>query len=96
MRCKGNVEHIGEKRNVHKFLHGKPEAKTSLGRSRYRWDSIKKCTLKKDGLDQFVSERRPVVGTCEHGKEPSGSIRCWDFLTNFAFRKGLAPWSSVL
>jgi hypothetical protein len=40
-RCKGNVEYTGEKRNIHKFLLGKPEGKTSLGRFRYIWYNIK-------------------------------------------------------
>jgi hypothetical protein len=33
---------MGEKRNVHRFLVGKPEGKRPLGRPRHRWiDNIK-------------------------------------------------------
>jgi hypothetical protein len=33
---------MGEKRNVHRLLVGKPEGKRSLGRPRHRWiDNIK-------------------------------------------------------
>jgi hypothetical protein len=39
-----------------------------------------------------------VEGSCEHGNEPSGSIKCWEFLEwlhNWQlFRKGSAPWVS--
>jgi hypothetical protein len=42
MRWAGNVERIGEKRNVYRLLVGKPEGKRSLGRPRSRWiDNIK-------------------------------------------------------
>jgi hypothetical protein len=27
-----------------------------------------------------VAQKRPVVGSCEHGNEPSGSITCWEIL----------------
>jgi hypothetical protein len=37
------------------------------------------------------------VGTCEYGDEPSGSLRCGEFLdslrTRWLFRKNSAPWS---
>jgi hypothetical protein len=32
------------------------------------------------GLDRSGSEKDPVEGSCEHGNEPSGSIKYWEVL----------------
>jgi hypothetical protein len=32
------------------------------------------------GMDLSGSGYGPVEGSCEHGKEPSGSIKCWGVL----------------
>jgi hypothetical protein len=46
MRWAGNVARMGEKRNVHRLLAGKPEGKRPLGRPRHRWmDNIKNDLL---------------------------------------------------
>jgi hypothetical protein len=31
-------------------------------------------------LDGSGSGQGPVEGSCEHGNEPSGSIKCWEVL----------------
>jgi hypothetical protein len=42
MRWAGHVAQMGEKRNAHRILVGKPEGKRPLGRPRRRWmDNIK-------------------------------------------------------
>jgi hypothetical protein len=42
MRWAGHVVHMGEGRDVHRILVGKPEGKRPLGRPRHRWeDNIK-------------------------------------------------------
>jgi hypothetical protein len=42
MRWAGHVARMGEKRNLHMLLVGKPEGKRPLGRPRRRWiDNIK-------------------------------------------------------
>jgi hypothetical protein len=42
MRWAGHVVRMGEKRNAHRLLVGKPEGKSPLGRRRHRWvDNIK-------------------------------------------------------
>jgi hypothetical protein len=42
MKWAGHVARMGEKRNVYRFLVGKPEGKRPLGRPRRRWiDNIK-------------------------------------------------------
>jgi hypothetical protein len=42
MRWAGHVAHMGERRDIHGILVGKPEGKRPLGRHRHRWkDNIK-------------------------------------------------------
>jgi hypothetical protein len=38
MRWSGHVARIGEMRNAHSILVGKPESKRPLGRLRHRWE----------------------------------------------------------
>jgi hypothetical protein len=52
---------------------GKPEGKRSLGRPRRRWVNNIEMDLREIGWGS-------VVGSCEHGNEPSGSIKCWKIL----------------
>jgi hypothetical protein len=60
---------------------GKPEGKRPLGRSRRRWEDNIKMDLREigwGGMDWI--DLGPVEGSCEHGNEPSGSIKCWNVL----------------
>ena len=42
MSWAGHVVHMGERRGIYRFVVGKPEGKSSLGRPRHRWeDNIK-------------------------------------------------------
>ena len=49
------------------------------------------------GLDRADSGQGQVAGTCECGNEPSGSIKCGEFLeqvrTGQLLKKGPTPWS---
>jgi hypothetical protein len=66
-----------EKMNSNRILVGKPEGKRPLGRlKRRRVDNIK-MDLKRERMG---SGERPAEGPCEHDNEPSGSIKCWEFL----------------
>jgi hypothetical protein len=38
---------MGEKKNTHRVLVGKPEGKRPLGRPRHRWENNIKCIFKK-------------------------------------------------
>jgi hypothetical protein len=74
-----------EKRNAFSILVGKPEGKRPLGTPRRRWEDNIRMDLKRDrmgwyGLDSSGSGQGLVEGPCEHGNEPSGSMKCWDIL----------------
>jgi hypothetical protein len=73
---------VREKRNAYRILVGKPEGKRPLGRPRRRWvDSIKlRERMGWYGLDRSGLGQGPVEGSCEHGDEPSDSIKCWEVL----------------
>ena len=71
---------MGEGRGVHRVLVGKPEGKRPLGRPRRRWeDNIKMDLREVEGGGDWM-ELAQMAGTCEYGDEPSGSIKCGEFL----------------
>jgi hypothetical protein len=49
MRCAGHVARMGEDRDVHRVLVGKPEGKMPLGRPRRRWEYNIKMDLQDVG-----------------------------------------------
>ena len=63
----------------------KPEVKRPLGRPKQRWEDNIKMDLQKviwgvmDWID-LAQDTDKVVGTCKHGNELSGTIKCWKFL----------------
>jgi hypothetical protein len=70
---------------VHRVLLGKPEGKRPLGRPRRRWEDNIQMEVQdvgggRGGRDGVSSGSGQVAGTCEYGKEPSGSIKCGEFL----------------
>jgi hypothetical protein len=85
-------------RTTYRILVGKPEGKRPLRRPRRRWVDNIEIDLRGigwDGLDRTGSGWGPVEGSCEHGDEPSGSLKCWkilEYLHNWQLlRKGSAP-----
>jgi hypothetical protein len=48
-QCTAFLEGLGQKRNVHRVLMGKPEGKRSLGRPRCRWKNNIKINLAEIG-----------------------------------------------
>jgi hypothetical protein len=89
---------MGEKRNAYRILVGKPEGTRPLGRPRHRWVDNIKMDLREIGWDvvDWVDQAQgPLEGSCEHGDEPSGSIKCWEvleWLHNWRLlKKGSAP-----
>jgi hypothetical protein len=66
----------------------------------YSWVDNIKMDLRDigwNGMDwiDLVQDRDPVGGSCEHGNEPSGSIKCWEVLewlhNWWLLKKGSAP-----
>jgi hypothetical protein len=49
MRWAGHVARVGEDRDVHRVLVGKPEGKRPLGRPRHRWEDNIKMDLHEVG-----------------------------------------------
>jgi hypothetical protein len=75
---------MGEGRDLCRVLVRKPEGKRPVGRLRHRWKDNIKMDLQEvecGGMDwiQLVQDRQ-LVGTCECGNEPLGSIKCREFL----------------
>jgi hypothetical protein len=76
----GQVERMGETRNACRILVGKQEGKRPLGRPRLRWEDNIKIDLRKvrwDGMDwiELAQNRDQWRAYCEHGDEPSGSLK---------------------
>jgi hypothetical protein len=76
----------GERRGAYRALVGKPEGRGPLGRPRGRWEDNIKMDLREVGwgeghrLDYSGSGYGQVADCCECGDEPSGSIKCGEFL----------------
>ena len=83
---------------------GKPEGKRPLGRPRRRWEDNIKMDLQEVGCGGCGFDRTglgygQVAGTCECGNEPSGSIKCVEFLdwlrTGWILKKDCAAWRKL-
>jgi hypothetical protein len=76
---------MGERRGAYRDLVGKPEERRPLGRPRRRWENNIKMDLPEvgwGGMDwiNLAQDRGQLAGSCEYGYEPSGSIKCGEFL----------------
>jgi len=85
MRWVGHVARMGEERGVYRFLLGKPEGKTPLGRPRRRWVDNIRMDLQEVDVGIWTGLGCPRIQTgggrfCECGNEPSGSVKCGEFL----------------
>jgi hypothetical protein len=76
-------------------LVGKPE------RKRRRWENNIKMDLRDiewGGMNwiDLTQDRDQWRARCEHGNEPSGSIKCWEILERLQnwrlLKKDSAPW----
>jgi hypothetical protein len=64
---------------------GKPEGKRPLDRHGRRWEDNIKADLQEvgcGGIDwiELANNREMLAGSCECGNEPSGYIKCGEFL----------------
>jgi hypothetical protein len=78
-------------RRLYKNPVGKPVGKRTLGRFNCRWKDNIKTDLKEPGCNaQWWT-------TCEHGNEPSSSLKGGEFLAQFSYylviKEDSAPWS---
>ena len=65
------------------FWWGPPAGKRPFGRPKRRWEGNTKMDLQEVGwvVDKVdVLRIKQVAGSCERGNEPSGSIKCGEFL----------------
>ena len=83
MRWAGDVARMGEESGVYRVLVGKPERKRPLGRPMRRWVDIR-TDLQEVGCGYMdwigLAQDRQVADACECGNEPSGSVKCGEFL----------------
>jgi len=72
---------MGERRNAYRILVGKPEGKRLLVRRRRRWEDNITMDLQELGrMYRAGLGYGQVADTCECGNEPSGTIKCGEFL----------------
>ena len=74
---------MGEERGAYRVLVGKPERKRPLGRPRRRWVDNIRMDLQEVGcgyVDWIGLAQAQVADACVCGNEPSGSIKCGEFL----------------
>jgi hypothetical protein len=84
MRWAGHLARIGARLYAYRILVGKPEGRP-LGRPRRRWVDNIKMDLRDIGWDgmywtDLAQNRDQWRESCEHGNEPSRSIKCWEVL----------------
>jgi hypothetical protein len=77
-RWVGLVAGMREKSNAYIILVGNPERKKPVGRPRRRWVDNIKMDLRDIGWDDadWIDMAQDRDQCCEHGNEPSGSIKC--------------------
>ena len=86
MRWAGPVARMGEERGVYRVLVGQPDGKRSLGRPWRRWVDNIRMDLQEvgcgytDWIGLAQDRDRWRADACECGNEPSGSVKCGEFL----------------
>jgi hypothetical protein len=76
---------MGERRGAYRALVGKPKGRRPLERPRRRWEDNIKIDLREVGWEDvdwidLAQDRDRWRGSCVYGDEPSGSIKCGEFL----------------
>ena len=75
---------MGEEKGVYRVLVGKPEGKRPLGRPRPRCVDNIRMDLQEVGCGYMdwtgLAQDRQLAYACECGNEPSGSVKCGEFL----------------
>ena len=68
---------------MYRLLMGKPKGKRPLGRPRRRWVDNIRMELQEVGcgyMDWIGLAQDTHTDACECGNEPSGSVKCGEFL----------------
>ena len=75
---------IGDRRGTYSVLVGRPERKRPLGRPTCRWEHNIKMNIQEwdgEALTECTgSGQGQVAVACKCGSEPSGSVKCGEFL----------------
>jgi hypothetical protein len=75
---------MGEMRNAHNSLVGKPEGRGLLGRLACAWEdiSINLREIAWEDVDLYSCDSGwgPMAGSCEYDNETSGSVKGEEFL----------------
>jgi len=76
---------MGERRGVYRVVVGKPGRKSSLGRHKPRWEDNIMMDVQEVGWGDMDSidpaqDRDRLRALANWDKEPSGSIKCGEFL----------------
>ena len=83
MRWAGHVARMGEERGCIGSWWGNRREGDKLGRPRRRWVDIR-TDLQEVGCGYMdwigLAQDRQVADACECGNEPSGSVKCGEFL----------------
>ena len=84
MRWAGNIARMGRGEACTGFWRGNLRERDHLGDPGVDGSIILRLIFRKldveYGMDRAGSEEGRVAVTCECGKEPSGSIKCWKIL----------------
>ena len=85
IRLTGHVERISEAREMCRVLVGKLKGRRPLGRPRRRWVDNIRMDLQEVGCGYMdwiwlVQDRDGLADACRCGNEPSGSVKCGEFL----------------
>jgi hypothetical protein len=67
-------------RGAYRALVGKTEGRRPLERPRRRWKDNIKMDFREVGWGAWTRSVWSRIGSCECGYEPSGSIKCGEFL----------------
>jgi hypothetical protein len=76
----GHIAHLGERRGTDRILVGRPEGKRPLGRRRRKCEDNIKIDLQVVGWGMEWIDLAEDSDSCECGNEPSGFIKCGEFL----------------
>jgi hypothetical protein len=82
--CVG-ISHTGDRKRACRILVGRADGKRPVGRTKCGWEDIIKMGLQEvewGGMDwiTLTQERDRLGGAFECGNEPSGSVKCGEFL----------------